>query len=156
MGSFPQQLIEVLIITRLRDRCQVIPPEVASFSFHATFLVAPRRIAKLSLVAPVRSEGNESRRFLPLRSPQDSLHRRLEIVIAADGRRLRNSEMPVRAPPRRPVDWHVDRRGERLPRSPCCVDRISALSASRRPTRRTSHTSANGPHGPTCTIVARR
>src|SRR6266436_6319644 len=70
------------IITSFRDRCQVIPPEEAAFSFHATLLIAPRRIAELGLIAPVRSEGDESRRLLPLRSPQDSLHRRLEIVIS--------------------------------------------------------------------------
>ena len=60
----------------------MIPAKESTLSFHSTFLIAPRRIAELGLVAPVRSEGDESRRLLPLRSPQDSLHRRLEIVIS--------------------------------------------------------------------------
>jgi hypothetical protein len=82
LGGFPQQFVQMLKIARHRDRHQMIPPEESAFSFHPAFLIAPRPIAELGLVTPVRAEGDEPRRLLPLRSPQDSLHRRLQVVIA--------------------------------------------------------------------------
>src|ERR1035441_4542145 len=82
LGGFPQQLVQMRIIARHRNRHQMIPPEEPAFSFHATLLVASRPIAELALVAPVRAEGDEPRRLLPLRSTQDFLHRRLQVVVA--------------------------------------------------------------------------
>src|ERR1035441_9168909 len=82
LGGFPQQLVQMRIIARHRDRHQMIPPEESALSFHSALLVAPRPIAELGLVAPVRAEGDEPRRLLPLRSAQDFLHRRLQVVVA--------------------------------------------------------------------------
>src|SRR5271157_6476680 len=82
LGGLPQQFVKMFKIARYRDRHQMVPPEESAFSFHAAFLIAPRPIAELGLVTPVRAESDEPRRLLPLRSPQDSLHRRLQVVIA--------------------------------------------------------------------------
>src|ERR1039458_6986776 len=83
LGGFPQQLVQMRIISRHRDWHQMIPPEEPTFSFDAAFLIPPRRIAELRLVAPVRAEGEEPRPLLPLRSPHDSLHRRFQVLCAA-------------------------------------------------------------------------
>src|SRR5450756_1330922 len=69
-------------IRGFRDRNPVVPPEVTSLSLHPSLLMRLGRIAELALEPPMRAEGNESRRLLPLVSSQDLLHRRSQVVIA--------------------------------------------------------------------------
>ncbi len=60
----------------------MVPAEVTDFALHSTLLVASRRIAKLRLKAPVRAEGDQSFRLLPLMPAQNLLHRALQVVVA--------------------------------------------------------------------------
>ena len=60
----------------------MVPAEVTHFAFHAALLVAPRRIAELRLKAPVRAEGDQALRLLPLMAAQNLLHRALQVVVA--------------------------------------------------------------------------
>ena len=59
----------------------MIPPEESTFSFHASFFIAARRIAELGRIAPVRPERHEARRLFALRATQDFLHCRLQVVV---------------------------------------------------------------------------
>jgi hypothetical protein len=60
----------------------MIPAEIAHFALDSAFLVAPRRIAKLRLKAPVRAESDQAFRLLPLMAAQNLLHRALQVVVA--------------------------------------------------------------------------
>src|SRR5450759_3804652 len=80
-GSFQQEQVQGLPTGNLRDGHQVVPAKVSAFSFHATFFVAFSRCAELRLETPMRSEGDESRRLLPLVAPQNPLHRTLQVVV---------------------------------------------------------------------------
>src|SRR5258707_12217000 len=60
----------------------MVPAEVTYLAFHATLLVAPRRIAELRLESPVRAEGDQALRLLPLMAAQNLLHRALQVVVA--------------------------------------------------------------------------
>src|SRR5882762_10203756 len=64
------------------NRCQMIPLEASAFAFHSSFFIATRRGAELRLVAPVRPKCHEPRRLLALRTAQDSLHGRPEVVVS--------------------------------------------------------------------------
>ncbi len=44
----------------------MVAAEVAHFAFNAAFLVAFARRAKLGLIRPVRTEGNDANRLIPL------------------------------------------------------------------------------------------
>src|ERR1700745_1333547 len=66
---------------RPRDRHHVVPPKISSFSFYSTLLVSFPRSAELRLEAPMRSEGDKSRRLFSLVSAQYLLYCTLEIVI---------------------------------------------------------------------------
>src|SRR5208337_3037407 len=78
----PDQQVQLLQIPHLRHRHQMIPPELPSFAFHPTFFVSFTWRAELRLESPVRTESDESGSFLPLMSPQDFLHRALQVVVA--------------------------------------------------------------------------
>ena len=69
------------VIARHRNPRQMIPPEESTFSFHASFFIAARRIAELGRIAPVRPERHEARRLFALRATQDFLHCRLQVVV---------------------------------------------------------------------------
>src|SRR6266545_4046866 len=60
----------------------MIPAEVTYFPLHSAFLVAPRWIAELRLESPVRAEGDQACRLLPLMAAQNLLHRTLQVVVA--------------------------------------------------------------------------
>src|ERR1019366_3415770 len=80
-GSFQQEDVQGLPTGNLRDRHHVVPAKVSAFSFHPALLVAFSRRAELRLETPMRSEGDESRRLLPLVASQNLLHRTLQVVI---------------------------------------------------------------------------
>src|ERR1022692_138904 len=80
-GSFQQEQVQGLPAGNLRDGHHVVPAKVSAFSFHPALLVAFSRGAELRLETPMRSEGDESRRLLPLVAPQNLLHRTLQVVI---------------------------------------------------------------------------
>jgi hypothetical protein len=59
----------------------MIPAKVPAFSFHPALLVALPRRTELGLKAPMRSEGDESHRFLSLVPSQNAFHRTAQVVI---------------------------------------------------------------------------
>src|ERR1019366_8791430 len=85
-GSFQQEEVQGLPTGHLRDGHHVVPAKVSAFSFHAALLVAFSRCAELRLKTPMRSEGDESRRLLPLVAPQNLLHRTLQVVVPQDSK----------------------------------------------------------------------
>src|ERR1700719_884381 len=80
-GFFPQVQVQSLPVGHLWHRHHVIPAKVSPFSFHSALLVPFSGGAELRLEAPMRSEGDESCRLLPLVTPQNLLHRTLQVVI---------------------------------------------------------------------------
>src|ERR1019366_2837561 len=60
----------------------MIPAEVPHLAFYSALFVASRRIAKLCLESPVRAEGDQALRLLPLMAAQNLLHRALQVVVA--------------------------------------------------------------------------
>src|ERR1035437_4922170 len=80
-GSFQQEDVQGLPTGNLRDGHHVVPAKVSAFSFHPALLVAFSRGAELRLETPMRSEGDESRRLLPLVASQNFLYRTLQVVI---------------------------------------------------------------------------
>src|SRR5881628_1755230 len=76
-----QQQIQLFQIPDFRQRHQMVPPELAPFSFYATLFMPFAWRAKLRLESPVRAESNEPRRLLPLMTPQNLLHRALQVVV---------------------------------------------------------------------------
>ena len=60
----------------------VVAPEVAAFTFHAALLVAFAGRAEVSLILPVRAEGDEASRLLAPIAAQDLLHRARQVVVA--------------------------------------------------------------------------
>src|ERR1035441_4577251 len=85
-GSFQQEQVQGLPAGNLRDGHHVVPAKVSAFSFHPALLVAFSRGAELRLETPMRSEGDESRRLLPLVAPQNLLHRTLQVVVSQDSK----------------------------------------------------------------------
>src|ERR1035437_9656911 len=84
--SFQQEQVQGLPAGNLRDGHHVVPAKVSAFSFHAALLVAFSLRAELRLETPMRSEGDESRRLLPLVAPQNLLHRTLQVVVSQDSK----------------------------------------------------------------------
>ena len=78
---FPQVLVQGLPVGHLGHRHHVIPAKISSFSFHSPLLVPFARSAELRLEAPMRSEGDESRRLFSLVAAQYLLYCTLQIVI---------------------------------------------------------------------------
>src|SRR5262249_13782625 len=58
-----QLLIELIEVTRARNRNPVIPSKISGFPFYAAFLVALTRSAKLARITPVRTECYKPGRF---------------------------------------------------------------------------------------------
>src|ERR1022692_5150802 len=78
-----QQLrVQLSKIARRRYRDPVVAAEEAHFAFHAALLMAFAGRAKLSLILPVRTEGNEAGRQLPLIAAQDLLYCTRQVVVA--------------------------------------------------------------------------
>src|ERR1035437_6326900 len=65
-----------------RYRNPVVAAEVAHFTFHPALLVAFAGRAELSLILPVRTEGDEASRQLPLIAAQDHLYCTRQVVVA--------------------------------------------------------------------------
>src|SRR5579885_3546642 len=76
-----QEGVQFFPTPHLRQRHQVVPPEVPVLPFHSAFLVSLSRRAKLRLETPMRPERNKAFRFLALRSAQNPFHRAREIVV---------------------------------------------------------------------------
>src|SRR5664280_1697487 len=78
-----QQLgVQFRKIAGQRYRNPVVAAEVAHFTFHPALLVAFAGRAELSLILPVRTEGDEASRQLALVAAQDLLHRARQIIVA--------------------------------------------------------------------------
>src|SRR5919108_6487159 len=58
----------------------MVAPEVPAFFFHASLLVAARRVAELALKTPVRTKRDEPTVFLSLVPAQDLLHCTFQVV----------------------------------------------------------------------------
>ncbi len=63
-AAFEQEGIELVEVTDLRHRHEVIAAEVSDLAFDAALLVAFARCAEAGVVLPVRSEGDEARGLL--------------------------------------------------------------------------------------------
>src|SRR5579863_5022803 len=81
LAARAQILVQCTEVFYFWQRHQMVPPEVAHFAFHATLLVAPRRIAKLRLESPMRTKGDQPIRLLSLVAAQNLLHRALQVVV---------------------------------------------------------------------------
>src|SRR5271157_4956638 len=66
--------VQLFQIAGLWQRYPVVASEVATFALHSTLLVAPCRVAELTLKPPVRAEGNETAGLLAAIATQDLLH----------------------------------------------------------------------------------
>src|SRR5215207_6075428 len=77
-----QQQIQFLQVPYLRHRYQIVPAELAQFSFHATLLMSLARITKLCREPPVRSESDKPCRLLTLMAAQDLLYGTGQIVVS--------------------------------------------------------------------------
>src|SRR5208283_1103936 len=82
LAARAQILVQSGQIFYFRHRHQVVPPEIAHFAFHAALLVAARRVAKLRLESPMRTESDQPVGLLALVSAQDLFHRALQVVVA--------------------------------------------------------------------------
>jgi hypothetical protein len=80
-GCFQQEEVQRFPTGNLRNRHHVVPAKVSTFSFHATLLVAFRRVTELGLKTPMRSEGHKSHGLLSLVPSQNLLHGTLKVVI---------------------------------------------------------------------------
>src|SRR6266851_5101113 len=60
----------------------MVAAKITTFALHATLLMAFSWRTKLRRKTPVRPEGNESRGLFALISPQNLLHRTLEVIVA--------------------------------------------------------------------------
>src|ERR1035438_9960826 len=78
-----QQLrVQLSKIARRRYRDPVVAAEVAHFAFHPALLVAFAGRAEIGLILPVRTEGYEAGRQLPLIAAQYLLYRARQVVVA--------------------------------------------------------------------------
>ena len=66
-----QVRVELVPVSKLRNRCPVVAAEVAHFAFYPTFLVASTRIAELRVESPVRAKRYEALRLVALVTPKD-------------------------------------------------------------------------------------
>src|SRR6185437_1646121 len=82
LRGFLQQNIQLFPTRYLRHRHQVVATKITTFTLHTTLLVSFSWRTKLRRKTPVRPEGNESRGLLALISPQNLLHRTLEVIVA--------------------------------------------------------------------------
>ena len=85
-GSFEQEEVQGLPTGKLRYGHHVVPAKVSAFSFHPAFLVTFPRSAELRLETQMRSEGDKSRRLLPLVPSQNLLHCALQVVVPQDSK----------------------------------------------------------------------
>src|ERR1700731_3968999 len=76
-----QQCVQSGEVSCFRYRHQEVPPVPAQLVFHATLLIAARRIAVLAAEAPVRPERDDSFGFFTLPSPQYLLHGNRQVVV---------------------------------------------------------------------------
>jgi len=82
LRGFPQQNIQFFPTRYLRHRHQMVAAKITTFALHATLLVAFPWRTKLRRKTPVRPEGHESRGLFALISPQNLLHRTLQVIVA--------------------------------------------------------------------------
>src|SRR5712691_1746585 len=77
-----QILIQLSEVFDLRNRHQMVPPEVAGLAFHAALLVGLGGVAELRLKSPMRTERDEPLGLLPLMPTQNLPHCAFQVVIA--------------------------------------------------------------------------
>src|ERR1035437_2398524 len=82
MAVGQQLCVQLSQIARRRYRDPVVAAEVAHFAFHPALLVAFAGRAEIGLILPVRTEGDEAGRQLPLIAAQDLLYCTRQVVVA--------------------------------------------------------------------------
>src|ERR1039458_7517988 len=77
-----QIYVQLIEAASCRNRHPVVAPEVSPFAFDAALLVAAGRVAKLALIAPMRTESDEAAGLIPPMPTQNLLHRTRQIIVA--------------------------------------------------------------------------
>jgi hypothetical protein len=76
-----EQFVQMFQIPRLGRRHKIVPPDLALFAFHPSFLVAAGRIAELAFESPVRAEGHEPFRLFALMASHYLLYCPLQVSV---------------------------------------------------------------------------
>src|ERR1039457_806672 len=76
-----QQQVQLLQVLHAWHGHQIVPPELAPFALHASFLVSLAWRTELRCESPVRAETDEPRGLFPLMASQDFLHGTFEVVV---------------------------------------------------------------------------
>src|ERR1039457_3514401 len=76
----PQQ-VQLLPGLHARHGHQIVPPELAPFTLHASFLVSLAWRTELRCESPVRAKTDEPCGLFPLMATQDFLHGTFEVVV---------------------------------------------------------------------------
>src|SRR5664279_2075687 len=76
-----QQQVQLLQVLHAWHGHQIVPPELAPFALHASFLVSLAWRTELRCESPVRAKTDEPRSFFPLMAAQDFLHGTLQVVV---------------------------------------------------------------------------